>query len=214
VPATVPGPDMSHAPATVPAQGTTPAPAASSAIAAPTAPAAPPAPEVLVSCTSPGSVRLAAEHGLPMLLGMHSDDQEKADMVTLWRSHAHAAGRSREEIMEAGHVSAGVVQVADRTADAERVLLRAMPEWFRQGLGAHLTVDGRPRPMRAPRPYTELLCGLHPVGSPALCADRLAATARHTGITRFALLAEGSGDLATTEENVRRLGTEVLPQLI
>ena len=44
-------------------------------------------------------------------------------------------------------------------------------------------------------------------------ADRLAATSERTGITRFALLVEGSGDLATTEENVRRLGTEVLPQL-
>ena len=37
-------------------------------------------------------------------------------------------------------------------------------------------------------------------------ADRLAATAERTGISRFALLVEGSGDLAATEENVRRLG--------
>jgi hypothetical protein len=51
------------------------------------------------------------------------------------------------------------------------------------------------------------------VGPPRLCADRLAATGERTGVTRFALLVEGSGDLATTEENVRRLGAEVLPQL-
>jgi hypothetical protein len=61
--------------------------------------------------------------------------------------------------------------------------------------------------------YTELLCDLHPVGPPRLCADRLAATAERTGISRFALLVEGSGDLAVTEENVRRLGSDVLPQL-
>ena len=61
--------------------------------------------------------------------------------------------------------------------------------------------------------YTELLCGLHPVGTPRLCADRLAATSERTGISRFALLVEGSGDLAATEENVRRLGAEVLPHL-
>jgi hypothetical protein len=67
--------------------------------------------------------------------------------------------------------------------------------------------------MRDPLAYTELLCKLHPVGPPALCADRLAATSERTGITRFALLVEGSGDLATTEQNVARLGREVLPQL-
>ncbi|CAM5256882.1 hypothetical protein SHIRM173S_06830 [Streptomyces hirsutus] len=39
------------------------------------------------------------------------------------------------------------------------------------------------------------------------------ATGERTGISRFALLVEGSGDLAATEENVRRLGSEVIPRL-
>lgn len=55
-------------------------------------------PEVIVACTSPSSVRLAAERGLPMLLGMHVGDEEKAEMVALWRQHARAAGRSGDEI--------------------------------------------------------------------------------------------------------------------
>ncbi len=170
-------------------------------------------PEVVVACTSPASVRLAAERGLPMLLGMHVGDEEKAEMVTLWRRHARSAGRSPEEIRAAAHVSAGVCQIADRRTDAAETLLKAMPGWLRQGLAAHVTVDGRARRMRDPLAYTELLCGLHPVGTPRLCADRLAATSERTGVTRFALLVEGSGDLAATEENVRRLGAEVLPQL-
>ncbi|GAB6912164.1 hypothetical protein JCM13580A_19660 [Streptomyces drozdowiczii] len=74
-----------------------------------------------------------------------------------------------------------------------------------------MTVDGRHRVMRDPVGYAELLCSLHPVGTPELAADRLAATAERTGITRFALLVEGSGDLVATEENVARLGTEVRP---
>lgn len=172
-----------------------------------------PGPEVVVACTSPSSVRLAAERGLPMLLGMHIGDEEKAAMIGQWQRHARAAGRPAEEILGAGHVSAGVCQIADRTPDATETLLKAMPGWFRQGLGAHVTVDGRERTMRDPLTYTELLCGLHPVGTPRLCADRLAATSERTGITRFALLVEGSGDLAATEENVRRLGAEVLPHL-
>ncbi|MFI1768107.1 LLM class flavin-dependent oxidoreductase [Streptomyces sp. NPDC020800] len=172
-----------------------------------------PGPEVVVACTSPGTVRLAAERGLPMLLGMHVGDEEKAEMVTLWRQLARAAGRPPEEIAGAAHVSAGVCQIADRRTDAAETLLKAMPGWLKQGLDAHVTVDGRARAMRDPLAYTELLCGLHPVGTPRLAADRLAATSERTGISRFALLVEGSGDLAATEENLRRLGAEVLPQL-
>ncbi|MFM9446782.1 LLM class flavin-dependent oxidoreductase [Streptomyces acidiscabies] len=171
-------------------------------------------PEVVVACTSPASVRLAAERGLAMLLGMHIGDEEKAEMVALWRRHARDSGRPREEIATAGHVSAGVCQIADRRTDAVEILVKSMPGWFRQGLGAHVTVDGRERAMRDPVAYTELLCGLHPVGTPRLCADRLAATSERTGITRFALLVEGSGDLAATEENVRRLGVEVVGGLL
>ncbi|MFE6841049.1 LLM class flavin-dependent oxidoreductase [Streptomyces sp. NPDC057686] len=166
-------------------------------------------PEVIVACTSPASVRLAAERGLPMLLGMHCGDEDKAAMVALYRRTAAAAGRCPD----APHVSAGVCQLADRTADAREALLKAMPGWLKQGLDAHVTVDGRERAMRDPVAYTELLCDLHPVGTPRLAANRLAATSERTGITRFALLTEGSGDLAATEENVRRLGAEVLPRL-
>ncbi|MCK7625744.1 LLM class flavin-dependent oxidoreductase [Streptomyces sp. RS10V-4] len=170
-------------------------------------------PPVVVACTSPASVRLAAARGLPMLLGMHCGDEEKAEMVALWRSAALAAGRDPGEVAAAEHVSAGVVQIADDRDAAVETLTKAMPGWLRQGLGAHVTVDGRYRTMRDPLAYTELLCALHPVGPPELCADRLAATSERTGIRRFALLVEGSGDLAATEENVRRLGAEVLPQL-
>lgn len=106
-----------------------------------------------------------------------------------------------------------MAQIADSPTEATETLVKAMPGWLRQGLDAHVTVDGRHRSMRDPVGYTELLCGLHPVGPPRLAADRLAATAERTGITRFALLVEGSGDLVATEENVRRIGAEVLPRL-
>ncbi|MEU8709500.1 LLM class flavin-dependent oxidoreductase [Streptomyces sp. NPDC048565] len=170
-------------------------------------------PEVIVACTSPKSVKLAGEKGLPMLLGMHCGDEEKAAMVALWRSEAREAGQPAEIAERVAHVSAGVAQIADGTADAVETLVKAMPGWLRQGLDAHVTVDGRHRVMRDPVAYTEFLCGLHPVGTPRFAADRLAATAERTGITRFALMVEGSGDLAATETNVERLGTEVLPLL-
>ncbi|MEW5536580.1 LLM class flavin-dependent oxidoreductase [Streptomyces cyaneofuscatus] len=172
-----------------------------------------PGPEVIVACTSPKTVRLAASRALPMLLGMHCGDEEKAEMVALWRTAAREAGHPPEVVEGAAHVSAGVAQIADGPGDATETLVKTMPGWLRQGLDAHVTVDDRHRVMRDPVAYTELLCGLHPVGPPQLAADRLAATAERTGITRFALLVEGSGDLAATEENVRRLGADVLPLL-
>ncbi|WP_145500182.1 LLM class flavin-dependent oxidoreductase [Streptomyces sp. CFMR 7] len=170
-------------------------------------------PEVIVACTSPKTVRLAAGRGLPMLLGMHCGDEEKAEMVALWRTAAREAGQPPEVVEGAAHVSAGVAQIEDGPGTATETLVKTMPGWLRQGLDAHVTVDGRHRVMRDPVAYTELLCGLHPVGPPQLAADRLAATAERTGITRFALLVEGTGDLAATEENVRRLGADVLPLL-
>ncbi|KJS53727.1 LLM class flavin-dependent oxidoreductase [Streptomyces rubellomurinus] len=172
-------------------------------------------PPVVVACTSPGGVGLAAERGLPMLLGMHSGDEDKLRMLELYRTAWLAAGRSEEQLRRVSrqHVAAGVAQVDDRASAARATLLNAMPGWFEYGLGAHRTVDGRERKMRDPRQYTELLCDLHAVGTPRQCADRLLATAERTGIRRFALLAEGSGDRAATLHNIARLGSEVLPQL-
>lgn len=172
-------------------------------------------PPVVVACTSPASVRLAAERGLPMLLGMHSGDEDKLRMLNSYRAAWRACGRGEEQLarVEREHLAAGVAQVADRTPAARATLLRSMPGWFEYGLGAHRTVDGRERKMRDPYAYTELLCDLHAVGTPRQCADRLLATAERTGLRRFALLAEGSGDQEATLENIARLGAEVLPQL-
>ena len=173
-------------------------------------------PPVMVACTSLGTVRLAAQQGVPMLLGMHSGDEDKAAMVAAYRTAAREAGRTPDEIdrIESEHMAAGVAQVEDSGALARRVLLKSMPGWFNYGLSAHRTVDGRERRMRDPREYTELLCDLHAVGTPQLCADRLAATAERTGVRRFALLVEGSGDRESTLRNVERLGSEVLPLLV
>ncbi|MFD7640314.1 LLM class flavin-dependent oxidoreductase [Kitasatospora sp. NPDC059795] len=172
-------------------------------------------PPVVMACTSPAGVRTAAERGLPMLLGMHSGDEDKREMLAAYRAAWRAAGRGEEQLarVEREHVAAGVVQVDDRAGAARADLLRTMPDFFAYGLGAHRTVDGRERSMRDPRAYTELLCDLHAVGTPRQCADRLLATAEGTGIRRFALLAEGSGDTAATLHNLDRIGAEVLPQL-
>jgi alkanesulfonate monooxygenase SsuD/methylene tetrahydromethanopterin reductase-like flavin-dependent oxidoreductase (luciferase family) len=169
-------------------------------------PHAPPA----VACTSLGTVELAAARGLPMLLGMHIGDEEKAAMVQHYNQTAAAAGR---DPATAEHISAVLAYVAGDREQALADLRAAMPGWLAAGLAAHTPVDDRPRPSRDPHAYTELLCSLHPVGSPDECVERLLASARRTGIEHVIMMVEGAGSREHTLANITRLGTEVLPRL-
>jgi alkanesulfonate monooxygenase SsuD/methylene tetrahydromethanopterin reductase-like flavin-dependent oxidoreductase (luciferase family) len=165
---------------------------------------------IAVACTSRGTVELAAARGLPMLLGMHIGDDEKTAMVQHYNQTATEAGR---DPATAEHISAVLAYVADDREQALADLRTAMPGWLAAGLAAHTPVDGRPRPSRDPHAYTELLCSLHPVGSPDECAERLLASARRTGIEHVIMMVEGAGSREQTLANITRLGTQVLPQL-
>lgn len=188
-----------------------------------------PHPPVVVACTSPETERLAAERGLPMLLGMHVGDAEKAAAVARYARAARRRigagpddGRAPDDHgvphsdssaapRTPSHIAAAVAQVADSRAEAVRTLQTAMPRWLGPGLAGYVPVDGRPRPRRDPEDYTRMLCDLHPVGTAGDCADALVSTAEATGVRHFILMVEGSGDHARTLENVARLGVEVLP---
>ncbi|MEJ3652943.1 LLM class flavin-dependent oxidoreductase [Actinomycetes bacterium KLBMP 9759] len=170
----------------------------------PTVPIMPPprsgsGPPVLVAATSAASVDMAAARGLPLLLGMHMDDTEKAGAIA-----RHGRG---------GHVGVGVAFVADTDTEAESTLRTALPRWFGPGLASYRRADGREHRTRDPHDYAEHLIGIHPVGSPERCRERLSATLRMTGLQRVAFLVEGAGDPERTLENVRRLGAEVLAPL-
>jgi hypothetical protein len=64
-----------------------------------------------------------------------------------------------------------------------------------------------------PDRYAELLCRIHPVGTPGDCARIMTATVRRTGIRHLICMVEGAGDRAAVQENIARLGAEVLPLL-
>ncbi|MEV4073174.1 LLM class flavin-dependent oxidoreductase [Nonomuraea fuscirosea] len=163
----------------------------------------------VVACTSPGTVGLAAERGLPMLLGMHIGDADKAALVRRYREHG-GPGAAHEA---AGHVAAGVALVGDSTAAAVRELKERMPSWLGPGLAGYVPLDDRPRTPRDAGAYVDLLTGIHPVGSAEYCAETLRRTAESTGIEHFILLVEGLGEHRRTLENIARFGAEVLPLL-
>lgn len=161
-----------------------------------------PRPEVIVAATTVPTAKLAAQRGLPMLLGMHANDSEKAALITHY--HQLAPGPRR-------HLAASLAYVADSHHEALATMRSCLPRWLGPGLAGYRRADGNPHHRRDPHDYTELLCRLHPVGTAEHCRTMLAQTARRTGIDHFLLLVEGTGDRARTLENIARLGTEVIP---
>jgi len=168
-----------------------------------------PHPPVVVAATTPATAGLAASRGLPMLLGLHDDDAGKRAMT----DHYAAVAARHGVPPTGGHVAAVVAQVADTRAGARQLLRTCLPRWLGPGLAGYVPVDGRRHGVRDPDGYVELLCRIHPVGTPADCAAAMAATARHTGITHLLCMVEGSGDPAAVQENIARLGAQVLPML-
>ncbi len=158
-------------------------------------------PPVTVACTSPESEALAAERGLPMLLGMHVDADEKAAAVA---RHGDPA---------LPHISTHVAQVADTREEAVGTLMAEMPRWLGPGLAGYVAVDDRPRPTPDPAGYARRMCGIHPVGSPDDCVESLVTTVEKTGIRHLILLVEATGSRAATLENIARLGADVLPKV-
>ncbi|MEV4890055.1 LLM class flavin-dependent oxidoreductase [Nonomuraea sp. NPDC055795] len=192
----------------------------------------------VVACTSRATLALAAERGLPMLLGMHVGDEEKADLLREYAALSGggvpggAGGRGAPPGGlgalpgglpalpggfgalpggAGGHVAAAVGFVGDSTERAVRELKEAMPRWLEPGLAGYVPVDGRPRPPRDIPKYVDFLSRAHPVGDADLCVERIRRTAEVTGLRHLILMVEGGGPDRTLD-NIRRLGREVLPR--
>ncbi|MBN6050593.1 LLM class flavin-dependent oxidoreductase [Nonomuraea sp. RK-328] len=159
---------------------------------------------LVVACTSEATLELAARRGLPMLLGMHVDDREKAAAVAAYDALCPGSG---------GHVAAAVGHVADSTRQAVQELNEAMPRWLGPGLAGYVPVDGRSRAARDVPAYVDFLTRVHPVGSADRCVEAILGTVEATGVRRIILMVEGIGDHRRAVENVRRLGAEVLPRV-
>ncbi|MFD1543884.1 LLM class flavin-dependent oxidoreductase [Nonomuraea guangzhouensis] len=159
----------------------------------------------VVACTSPPTVELAATRDLPMLLGMHIDDQQKNSMIAMYESHGGTA--------QAPHMAAAVAHVADSTAEARNDLKESLPRWLKPGLAGYIPVDNREPPSRDISAYVDFLTSVHPVGSPDRCVESIMRTSEATGIQHLILMVEGMGDHRRTLENIHRLGAEVLPQV-
>jgi hypothetical protein len=80
-------------------------------------------------------------------------------------------------------------------------------------VGGYVSIATTPRPRRDARAYVERLLAHGAVGTARQCAERLAASARRSGIRRLLLMVEGTGQLPQTLATIARLGAEVIPTL-
>jgi alkanesulfonate monooxygenase SsuD/methylene tetrahydromethanopterin reductase-like flavin-dependent oxidoreductase (luciferase family) len=173
-------------------------------------PATRPRPPVVVAATTAATVELAAGRGLPLLLGLHSDDDQRCELLA---RYAKVAADHRHDPGGIEHLAAAVCHIADSRAKAEAELRAAMPGWIRQGVGGYVSIA--PTPRRAPdaNAYVERLLRMHPIGTPEQCIAHLRESAARTGIRRVLLMVEGTGDPRRTQETVLRVGSEVAPWL-
>ncbi|GLZ75694.1 alkanal monooxygenase [Actinorhabdospora filicis] len=163
-----------------------------------------------VAATSVSTVDIAAARGIPLILGMHIGDEEKAAMLDRWR---RIAGEHGHDPGAAEHAAAHLCHVDDSRRRAAAALRSAMPGWIAEGTAGYVRVDGTPGPARDPDAYVESLIGMHPVGPPGYCAGVLARSAERTGVRHALLMVEGTGDPDVTGAVIRRLGEEVAPLL-
>jgi hypothetical protein len=131
-------------------------------------------------------VALAAERGLPLLLGMHATPDDKRDLLDHYAEHVDVSGHGA-----VSHASAHVAYIADTLTQARDVLRAAMPGWLSttaQYVRIDASTGNSTRAARDPHAYLEHLLDIHPVGPPQLCVQRLTDTIAATGVHRLLLM--------------------------
>lgn len=84
-----------------------------------------PRPEVVMAATSNPTVEPAARRRLPLLLGVHADDAEKAAMIEHYDHVVDDPDRRRPR-----HISAGLAYVADSDDEAADTMRTCLPRWL------------------------------------------------------------------------------------
>lgn len=159
-----------------------------------------------VAATSPATVDLAARHGLPLLLGLHADLDEKRALLARYAQVAAEHGRDGSR---APHGSVHLAHVEDTDMAAARTVRDELPGLL-AGTREYVRLDGTRGGPPDIDAYVRKLIAVHPVGSPRRCRAAVAAAAALPGVRHLLFLVEVSGDRATTLRTIARLRSDVL----
>jgi alkanesulfonate monooxygenase SsuD/methylene tetrahydromethanopterin reductase-like flavin-dependent oxidoreductase (luciferase family) len=162
---------------------------------------------VWVAATSAATVDLAAQRGLPLLLGLHATDAEKAELLT---RYAAGAARHGHDPAAVAHASAHLAHLGNDDAQAAETVRRSLPELL-AGTREYVRLDGSAPTHRDPDAYVDHLLEISPVGGAQRCRDKLATTVATTGVRHLLLLVEAAGDPARVRANIAGLAAELLP---
>ncbi|WP_349876479.1 LLM class flavin-dependent oxidoreductase [Micromonospora sp. HUAS YX12] len=159
-----------------------------------------------VAATSPATVDLAARHGLPLLLGLHADLDEKRALLARYAQVAAEHGRDGSR---APHGSVHLAHVEDTDMAAARTVRDELPGLL-AGTREYVRLDGTRGGPPDIDAYVRKLIAEHPVGSPRRCRAAVAAAAALPGVRHLLFLVEVTGDRATTLRTIARLRRDVL----
>ncbi|PZG01761.1 LLM class flavin-dependent oxidoreductase [Micromonospora deserti] len=161
---------------------------------------------VWVAATSPGTVELAARHGMPLLLGLHADLAEKASLLDRYARVAAAHGHAPDSV---AHASAHLAHVEDGDEKAARAVRAGLPALL-AGTREYVRLDGTPAGRRDLVAYVDRLIDIHPVGSPRRCRDAIDRAAALPGVRHLLLMVEAAGGRDRTLDTIHRVATDVL----
>jgi len=155
-------------------------------------------PPMYIAASSPSSVGIAAERGLPMLLYFDKDPAVKAEMVA---EHARLAA-------EAGHATRGyphAFTVYAHATDDPDLARNLILERARKIVSLQPDV---PDPQELTTMIAEHLLASHPVGNQSVCVDNLVHNISNSGCRRVLCQVETIGDTDAILANVERLASE------
>ncbi|GAA2390926.1 alkanal monooxygenase [Catellatospora methionotrophica] len=155
---------------------------------------------VRVAVTSGDTAELAGRLGLPLLLGVHTDDTEAAALVDRWAQAASAHGH---DPAAADHARVRLAYPCASRADGERELRANLPRWL-AGIRAAVPAGGAP-PGRDLAAHVEHLLRIQPVGPPGEVAAALAHSADTTGVRRQLCMVEAAGSPEATSDLIATL---------
>jgi alkanesulfonate monooxygenase SsuD/methylene tetrahydromethanopterin reductase-like flavin-dependent oxidoreductase (luciferase family) len=160
----------------------------------------------VVSAASSGTVRLAARHGLPVLLGPFIPLDVKRSLLD---EHADVAATFGHETDPQLNIDSAYFAVDDDGSAAKEIVRQGLADFM-----ARVARDARPLVERpAPtggqaRAAAEALDDCHVAGTPTECADQLAKRIEVLGVGRVLLMPEAASPEVTLR-TIRRAGEEV-----
>ncbi|QLH23265.1 LLM class flavin-dependent oxidoreductase [Streptomyces sp. Rer75] len=182
-------------------------------------PRTPEGPPVYVAASSPDSVALAAERGIPMLLYFDKDAAAKADMIA--RHTALADEHGHRDPAAGDHAFAVYAQVTDTEEQAHALMRDRAKRSLRANQDSQIIIGDGDGPRQATPGEDEetvdrmarKMLAEHPVGTVDTCVERLVHAITTCGARRVLCQVEVSGERHGSLRNLERLTTEVFPEV-